>query len=168
MHNSREEIKEIAPTLSSKKVDNGYTMPTDYFDNMQSKILQKIESEKLENYFDKLPERVLQKINKENNKEQKWTINLMRIAAVACIIFMSVFAIQKIDTNIPSTQYAQLSDEEIEEMMLVVEDLSLEEMIEIGIISDENIEEVLPEINTEIEINNYIDEYNEEELIDLL
>lgn len=168
MKDPREEIRDIAPLLSSDKIDNGYQMPEDYFEKMQSEVLQKVETENLENYFETLPNKVMDRIASESkNTTTPWTTYISRIAAVAAVVFIAVWTINT--TNADTTeQYAVLSEDEIEEMVLLAEDLTLEELVEVGIITDDNIDELMPEIQTEIDLNNYLDEYDEEELVDLL
>ncbi len=89
--------------LENNKINTGFSTPTDYFDTLSDKILEKISGDVNttsfpeatgfivpENYFDKNEERLLSKINHSKTKVISLKATLYKVSGIAAVLLLTI------------------------------------------------------------------------------
>lgn len=145
--NPREEIKEIANTLSQWKHDEGYVIPEGYFNNVSNLVMDRVaEEEKLEPYFEALPDRVMDRIKQEeDNSNHSKTINIKPLykylvaAAMLMVAGTLIWSNQEVQPVAP----VYSMNEYTQDLEYIEEEMSLEEILDSEFIEDELLDEIL-------------------------
>jgi hypothetical protein len=145
----KKEIKEIAPILSSLKVERKQDVNNAYFKVMQDQILSKIaqqefdENGKLKSYFEELPNVVQTKVVNTRPTIVKY---ISAIAAVLLVVFASVFMMnQEISNSELSQENTFVDSLEDDELIYLVEYLDYETEFAMLVIDDAEAEDISDE-----------------------
>ena len=141
--NPREEIKDIAPTLSEWKHSEGYTVPSNYFERLSYNVLEYVEeTKKLEPYFQSLPNQVMSKVK----QEEKGKVMPIRsyykygLAAAILIVAGTILWSTVIEETIAPT-YSMI--EYSEDLDYIINEISIEDIFDSEFIDDESLDEIL-------------------------
>lgn len=139
----RNEIKDIAPTLSKWNQKEGYTIPKDYFDGLSDNILNRANEEgNLEPYFSSLPDQVMDKLKKEESTKVITIRSWYRYGAVAALLIAVgsiIWSYNSDDTHLET--YAVST--EAEELEYILDNVTIDEFLNSDIIDDATFEELL-------------------------
>ena len=89
--------------LENNKIKNGFTTPTDYFDNLSDRLFEKINGEVNssllpvtsgfivpENYFEKNEVELLSKINHTKTKVIRLKATLYKVSGIAAVLLLTI------------------------------------------------------------------------------
>lgn len=145
----REEIKDIAPTLSQWQHEEGYTVPSGYFDQLSDAVLSRVhEGDKMDLYFNSLPDRVMNKIDQEENRSKENVSKVLPIRAfykyaVAAALLIAVGTMVWTTTSDDITPDTYVMSVETEELNYILDNVSLDDFLTSDIIEDEVFEALL-------------------------
>ena len=140
--NPREEIKNIAPTLSKWKHTEGYVVPADYFEKLSNNVINRVEeTEKLESYFESLPNEVMNKV-KHKEKRKVLPIRSFYKYGVAAAILITVGTVlwpSLMEETITPTYSMTENNEDLD---FIVDEISMEDIFDSDFIDDESLDEI--------------------------
>lgn len=141
--NPREEIKDIAPTLSQWNHSEGYIVPSNYFENLSNDMMVRLETtEKLDPYFLSLPDQLMAKI-KEEEKTKVMTFKsyYKYVIAAGLLIAAGTMLWTNLVEEIGGSAYSMIEDSE--DLDYIIDELSMEDIFDVEFIDDESLEEIL-------------------------
>lgn len=140
--NPREEIKDMAPELSHWKHNEGYTVPSSYFNNLSDNVIKRVEEgEKLEPYFQSLPDQVINKIKREEKVKVVSIRSYFKYGTAAAILIAAGTMLWSslIEETITPT-YSMIED--IEDLDYIIEEISMEDIFDSEFIDNESLDEI--------------------------
>lgn len=140
--NPREEIKDMALKLSQWKHNEGYTVPSSYFNNLSDNVIKRIEEgEKLEPYFQSLPDQVINKIKREE-KVKVMSIRSYYKYGVAAAILIAAGTMLWSSLIEETITPAYSTIEGSEDLDYIVDEVSMEDIFDSEFIDDESLDEI--------------------------
>lgn len=155
--NPREEIKDIAPKLSQMENEKRRPIPNDYFSELQNNVMNRLEeSKKLEIYFEELPDKVLNTVRKEETKV--FNIQPFLKYGVAAILLLCIGTLFWNNNELEGDATYALYEEENEDLDFIIEELSMEEILDSDFIDEEALEEILVSYDNEDSSERWVEE----------
>ncbi len=160
---SKKEIETLSKLLSEMDRNEGYTVPEGYFCQLSDSVNRRIEENQghtvPQGYFNQLPEMVFDKIenSKINHKSttifQNMAIKWSAIAAIMVfgLAFLLLFRSTEDVTLVTPEQYVLLDDIDAENLMTYIDDIDIEDMIVVGIISGDIVDDMVLDIDIDTE-----------------
>ena len=140
--NPREEIKKIAPTLSQWNHNEGYLVPSNYFDKLSNNVINRVEeTEKLEPYFESLHDRVMNKVKEEEKRKVIPISSFYKYGIAAAILITAgtmLWTNLKEETIVPTYSMT----ENVEDLDYIVNEISMEDIFDSEFIDDESLDEI--------------------------
>lgn len=175
----KNELINIAPTLTSLDKNNPFKVPNGYFTSLGERTIDGLVKNTKSTqslpigYFEGLSDKVLEKVTQE--KESKliplYKRNWFAIAASFLVLIGATYMIKSnLNTVEPSTEFAlEIEPEEALDYLIENGDLYLTDLISLEIenlVLDEEIDNF--EIFEDTELNNFLNELDQADLEDLL
>lgn len=148
---SKKEIKDIAPTLYSWQAIDGYKVPAQYFDKLYNDVSLRTKNDiDLDKYFENLPDKVLGKVYK--SKKPIILRHMPKIAAAITVVCVSLIGWQSYhlpEVALDEEYNSPLANNlEYQYLLEEMDDIPIDELMQVGIINEDNIEELLQSMNS--------------------
>jgi len=169
----RDEIKEIAPTLSNIEKSNPYGLPMNYFEGLPNQISSKLTTNPYkvsDKYFEQLADNIQESI-KNQKEDSKPKIRLLKIVSGIAASILLIGAMYFLYPQEPAEVSNGLAVAESELFLEEnIHELDIEELMELGLTMDDaplDSEPLSKEV-LEIYLEENIEDFNIEELTELL
>ncbi len=158
----QEELRQISPLLTGLSKDTYLEVPKDYFSTVEDQILSQLLLPKAKNiiepapegYLENLEDEIIKKISHSGNGT-KPSHNIFRLVVGAAIAAcLGVFLISRLslgDTQINDTDVAYEAIDYFDAYPQDIEDINVNQLIDNGIITEEDISFVIEDDNLPME-----------------
>jgi hypothetical protein len=157
-----EELRQISPLLGELSKDTLIEVPQDYFSTVEDQILSQLQLPKAKNVMEPAPDGYLENLEDEIIKKVAGTGNgtkqrhnifklFIGVAVAACLGVFLISRFSLDDTQVKDTDVAYEAIDYFDAYPQDIEDISVNQLIDNGIIAEEDISFVIEEENLQME-----------------
>jgi hypothetical protein len=158
----QDELRQISPLLTGLSKDTHVEVPKDYFSTVEDQILSQLQLPQVQNvtepapegYLESLEDKIMKRVPDSGN-DTKRSHNIFRLVVGAAIAAcLGVFLISRFsfgDTQINDTDVAYEAIDYFDAYPQDIEDINVNQLIDNGIIAEEDISFVIEEDDLQLE-----------------